>query len=287
MSLAEFRVDPGQSKTTATSPMMEADCFNFCVKVYLGQWNLRCGFLGVFTSFHKRTASVDLFPLGHKVKFQVELVNHGNPQASIVIRARAYTVGWGPKPVSPEWHEVRFDGRQEYDPGDEFKSPPTWKGNYKFQVAVLPGGIRSEDGQQYLAAYIHLLGTRDVQISSHMLRERSCRMSIDFRCRRKYRDDRYTVIGTNWTAIHTFDGFGHSWGCPALILISEIKNEALGWLNPKGKIVIRASVSPSLDEGPNPLEFQFRGERSSITTGSARRGAMDTVESSAKRVKKE
>ncbi|KAF4664810.1 hypothetical protein FOZ61_000437 [Perkinsus olseni] len=99
-----------------------------------------------------------------------------------------------------------------------------------------------------------------------------------------HKDEQKTIT---WTAIHTFDGIGQSWGCPALVLLSEIRNEALGWLNVKGKIVLRASVSPSLDEGPNPLEFQFRGERSSITNGSARRAAVDTVESSAKRVKKE
>ncbi|KAF4740353.1 hypothetical protein FOZ62_015912, partial [Perkinsus olseni] len=59
-------------------------------------------------------------------------------ESQLVFRARANIVEKDPTPLKPEWHEVRFDGRQEYDPGDEFKSPPTWKGNYKFQVVSSP-----------------------------------------------------------------------------------------------------------------------------------------------------
>ncbi|KAF4650594.1 hypothetical protein FOZ61_000181, partial [Perkinsus olseni] len=144
----------------------------------------------------KRGSSAD-FPLGVNVKFEVELVNHNEPRESVVnasnrmiypgfgwgernfikrseltkengwldresklvFRARAAIVEKDPNPLSPECHEVRFDGRQEYDPGDEFKSPPTWKGNYKFQLAVFPGGPALSDGDRGLVVYVHLLGT--------------------------------------------------------------------------------------------------------------------------------
>ncbi|KAF4685584.1 hypothetical protein FOZ60_006359 [Perkinsus olseni] len=42
-------------------------------------------------------------------------------KAPVLSVSRAQIVGKDPTPLSPEWHEVRFDGRQEYDPGDEFK----------------------------------------------------------------------------------------------------------------------------------------------------------------------
>ncbi|KAF4754179.1 hypothetical protein FOZ62_019815 [Perkinsus olseni] len=139
--------------------------------------------------------------------------------------SRAQTVGKDPTPLKPEWHEIRFDGRQEYDPGDEFKSPPTWKGNYKFQVAVYPGGIRSEDGQRSLAAYIHLLRVRAGQAT----------IPVKLKMRLlNHKDPERTIA---WTSVHTFDEIGQSWGCPALLHIEELTATDLGWLDAKGEVV--------------------------------------------------
>ncbi|KAF4723645.1 hypothetical protein FOZ62_010482, partial [Perkinsus olseni] len=165
-----------------------------------------------------------------------------------------------------------------YDPGDEFKSPPTWKGNYKFQLAVFPGGIVCEDGQQHLAVYIHLLDARDKR-NEVILRIKLL----------NHKDVKKTVA---WTTIHTFNDMGQSWGCPALIPLTEIKNEALGWLNGSGEIVLRAAVLPASVEGPNPREVQsgngrlIEGELA-ISNGSSRRDVEDAPESPSKRAKLE
>ncbi|KAF4685587.1 hypothetical protein FOZ60_006362 [Perkinsus olseni] len=329
MPTLEFQVvHKDKNKYATKSPVMAADSFNFCVSVRIicrvavhleGKHNSEDIYLGAYMHFTEKQGVSDDFPLGTPMKLEIELVNHDNLQKSIVfVRRRTRLVypglgqgwrkflkkseltkekGWldsqgklvfrasasivevDPTPLKPAWHEVRFDGRQEYDPGDEFKPPPTWKGNYKFQVAIFPGGIRSEDGQQCLAAYIHLLGTREIN-------------TIDFvKVKVKLLNHKDAQKTITWTAVHTFDELGHSWGCPALVPIHEIKQEKFGWLNPSGEIVLRASVLPALVGGPNPVEVQSRGRhsarRSSTTGGFPGIGLKESPEASPKRVKLE
>ncbi|KAF4745898.1 hypothetical protein FOZ63_005292 [Perkinsus olseni] len=309
MSTMEFQV--ALEDTTVYSPVMATDSFNYHMLVYPSG---NCGetkYLSAYTHFTEKKGSPADFPLGTSVAFVVELVNHDDANKSIVhgytrmvypgfswgrtqfikrseltkengwldqegklvFRARANVVEEDPHPLKPEWHEVRFDGRQEYDPGDEFKSPPTWKGNYKFQLAVFPGGIECEDGQQHLAVYIHLLDARDKRDEVRL------RMKL-----LNHKDGKNAIA---WTSIHTFNDMGQSWGCPALIPLTEIMSEALGWLNASGEIVLRAAVLPASVEGPNPREIQSGNGRLATSNGSSRRDVEDAPESPSKRAKLE
>ncbi|KAF4691006.1 hypothetical protein FOZ62_031139, partial [Perkinsus olseni] len=115
-----------------------------------------------------------------------------------------------------------------YDPGDEFKSPPTWKGNYKFQVAALavfPGGIEPNDEQRSLAVYVHLLESR----GSNAMDSLTLKIKL-----LNHKDPAKTIT---WTSVHAFDEMDQSWGCSTLIPLEDIKKGGLGWLNGKGKIV--------------------------------------------------
>ncbi|KAF4732913.1 hypothetical protein FOZ63_006724, partial [Perkinsus olseni] len=117
-------------------------------------------------------------------------------KAPVLSVSRAQIVGKDPTPLSPEWHEV----------------------------AVYPGGIRSEDGQRSLAAYIHLLrvragpATTPVKLKMRLL---------------NHKDPERTIA---WTSVHTFDEIGQSWGCPALLHIKELTAADLGWLDAKGEV---------------------------------------------------
>ncbi|KAF4672761.1 hypothetical protein FOL46_008406 [Perkinsus olseni] len=307
--------DPGDE---FKSPPTWKGNYKFQLAVFPGGPALSDGDRGLVVYVHLLGSSPADFPLGTIVAFVVELVNHDDTNKSIVneytrmiypglgwgrprfikrseltkengwldqegklvFRSRAAIVETDPNPLKPEWHEVRFDGRQEYDPGDEFKSPPTWKGNYKFQLAVFPGGIVCEDGQQHLAVYIHLLDARDkrneVILRIKLLNHKDVKKTVEI-----------GVTFQAWTTIHTFNDTGQSWGCPALIPLTEIKNEALGWLNGSGEIVLRAAVLPASVEGPNPREVQSGNGRLALSNGASRRDVEDAPESPSKRAKLE
>ncbi|KAF4739252.1 hypothetical protein FOZ62_002917 [Perkinsus olseni] len=226
-------------------------------------------------------SSID-FPLGSDMEFEIELVNLIHPRKSVVksctqmvypgfnrgwndfakisdltkeigwldqedklvFRARANVVEKDPNPLKPEWHEVRFDGRQEYDPGDEFKSPPTWKGNYKFQLAVFPGGLEDTERKRSFAAYIHLLGKSDTFLSD----------SLGLKIVLLNHEDPSKTI--KWFCTHTFnDGEKQSWGCPHLLDLEQLYQQEQGWLNEFGEIILRASVQAATVEGSNPAEM--------------------------------
>ncbi|KAF4700866.1 hypothetical protein FOZ63_002760 [Perkinsus olseni] len=176
-------------------------------------------------------------------------------ESQLVFRARANIVEKDPTPLKPEWHEVRFDGRQEYDPGDEFKSPPTWKGNYKFQLAVFPGGIEPNNEQRSLAVYVHLLESR----GSNAMDSLTLKIKL-----LNHKDPAKTIT---WTSVHAFDEMDQSWGCSTLIPLEDIKKGGLGWLNGKGKIVLRAVVLPLSVGEPNPREIRRRGRPSNSASG--------------------
>ncbi|KAF4664809.1 hypothetical protein FOZ61_000436 [Perkinsus olseni] len=296
MSSMEFQVDPSNQSTSGIrSPVMAADSFCFQVKVYpIGGPNKEGKGVGVFINFtEKKGSSID-FPLGSDMELEIELVNLIHPRKSIVksctqmvypgfnrgwndfakisdltkeigwldqedklvFRARANVVEKDPNPLKPEWHEVRFDGRQKYDPGDEFKSPPTWKGNCKFQsqpyllsekffpqLAVFPGGLEDE-GERSFAAYIHLLGKSDTFLSD----------SLGLKIVLLNHQDPSKSI--KWFCTHTFnDGDKQSWGCPHLLDVEQLYQQEQGWLNEFGEIVLRASVQAATVEGSNPAEM--------------------------------
>ncbi|KAF4713350.1 hypothetical protein FOZ63_014729, partial [Perkinsus olseni] len=133
-----------------------------------------------------------------------------------------------------------------YDPGDEFKSPPTWKGNYKFQLAVFPGGPALSDGDRGLAVYIHLLGT-----SNESAAEPEAPKSLALRITLLNREDVSKSI--NWFCTHTFIGAEKSsWGCPHLIGIDQLRGKGLGWLDEREELALRASVTSVAPEGSNP-----------------------------------
>ncbi|KAF4677874.1 hypothetical protein FOL47_008939 [Perkinsus chesapeaki] len=162
----------------------------------------------------------------------------------LVFRATASVVEEDPNPLKPDEHEVRFNGREEYDIGDEFKSPPTWKGNYKFQLAVYPGGIEGEDGKRGLAAYIHLLGKRNDNLPSFL------------KLRIVLLNSKDNAMSIEWSCTHEFNGSDRqSWGCPHLIDIDELMNKEKGWLHDTGDIIMRATVRPALLEGSNPSKI--------------------------------
>ncbi|KAF4677875.1 hypothetical protein FOL47_008940 [Perkinsus chesapeaki] len=242
----------------------------------------KAGYLAAYVYFEEKKGSVNVFPLGSKVKYSIELVNHTDQSRSIakefsrfvypglsngwrrfahrselskkndwldeqgklVFRATASVVKEDPDPLKPNEHEVRFNGREEYDIGDEFKSPPTWKGNYKFQVVVYPGGADTRKSTRSVAAYLHLLGQRGnkslgilklkIKLINHKNKAKSIR----------------------WTSIHTFNNEDRTWGCPALIPIDQLRNETLGWINDSGEAVLRVSVSASLPAAPDPNSEQ-------------------------------
>ncbi|KAF4685589.1 hypothetical protein FOZ60_006364 [Perkinsus olseni] len=235
--------------------------------------------LRVYFKIYNKTGSSGSFPFGENIRMEVHLVNHKDPTKSIVrtitrriypglscgwhsfayqanftaeegwlddekklvFRARTLVLEEDPTPLKPEWHEVRFDGRQEYDPGDEFKSPPTWKGNYKFQLAVMPGGLECDAGERGLAVYIHLLGKKGTTASDFV----ALRITL-----LNHKDAKKSI---KWFSTHNFTDVGDlSWGCHHLIGINQLRTDGSGWLDDKGELVLRASVLPAAAEGPNP-----------------------------------
>ncbi|KAF4684984.1 hypothetical protein FOZ60_007065 [Perkinsus olseni] len=103
-----------------------------------------------------------------KVLREAENPDFFDDRGGIVIKARVdltnarFTLTPPPiVPPGPSEQEVRIEDVIDYEIGEDMKFKPVWKGNYRTQVAVYPGGHPDHaDGQEALAVYIHILESK-------------------------------------------------------------------------------------------------------------------------------
>ncbi|KAF4699273.1 hypothetical protein FOZ62_001891, partial [Perkinsus olseni] len=140
-----------------------------------------------------------------------------------------------------------------FEKGEDVKFKPTWRGNYRIQIAVYPGGHPDHlDGEEALAVYIHVLGKQEVEAAPEFLKLKVAVVN-------------HQMLGDSIEWVGTFrpeevgdDSWGPqlspAWGPNRLLSIEDLRDEAKGWLDEDGELLLRASVEPA-DEGRDPLSF--------------------------------
>ncbi|KAF4713871.1 hypothetical protein FOZ63_015388 [Perkinsus olseni] len=148
-------------------------------------------------------------------------------------------------PVEPDEQEIKIGGVADFEKGEDIKFRPVWRGSYRTQVAVYPGGHPDHaEGEKGLAAYIHILdnkndaGTKLLKLKVTVVNHKAFTGSI------------------TWTG--TFQpgdaGDDINWGPNRLLSIEDLLDEDQGWLDEHGALIIRASVNLA-DEGRDPHSF--------------------------------
>ncbi|KAF4690100.1 hypothetical protein FOZ60_000666 [Perkinsus olseni] len=176
-------------------------------------------------------------------------------EGSIVIKARVYLnhSKLVLAAADPHDEDIWIGKVTGFEKGEDVKFKPTWRGNYRIQIAVYPGGHPDHlDGEEALAVYIHVLGKQEVEAAPEFLKLKVAVVN-------------HQMLGDSIEWVGTFrpeevgdDSWGPqlspAWGPNRLLSIEDLRDEAKGWLDEDGELLLRASVEPA-DEGRDPLSF--------------------------------